>query len=187
MWIKDVIKELREIKQSTEAEFGKLSDEELRWKPSEKSWSIAECLKHIEIANNMYLNDINKKLEKAEVRTIEYPIKLSWMGRIFLLFVDPKYKWKVRAPRIFKPINENRVEDETQVLTKYLQLQNEIIETAERAIGYDHASIYTVSPLSSLLKFNIGEQFYIMMRHELRHLNQAKRVKDKLSLKNKAA
>jgi len=177
MWIKEVVKELQIIKDETQAEFGDFSDEQLRWKPDAHSWSIAECLKHIIIANDMYLTDINHKLEKAEVRTIEYPIKISWMGRIFLFFVDPKYTWKIPAPKLFKPIHQNEVADGRETLKHYLQLQDDIIKTAEKALGYDHANIYTTSPLSKLLRFNIGEQFYIMMRHELRHLNQAKRVK----------
>lgn len=184
MWIKEVIYELQEIKDFAKVEFIDLSEEELLWKPSPKSWSIAECLQHILIANNLYLKDINKKIEKAEVRTIEHPIHLSWMGRIFLLFVDPRYKWKIKAPKIFKPINEHKVTDGGQVLKEYLKLQEDIIATAHKAAGYDHANTYTKSPLSRFLRFNIGEQFYIMMRHEKRHLNQAERVKLKLNQSN---
>ncbi len=180
MWIKEVVQELHGVKDDTLSAFGELSNEELTWKPAPQAWSIAECLKHIVIANSMYINDIGRKLNKAEVRTIERPIKLSWMGRVFLLFVDPKYKWKISAPKLFKPINENKVEDGMKVLSEYLSLQDDIIQTAEKAVGYDHSGTYTVSPLSRFLKFNIGEQLYIMLRHEKRHLNQAQAVKNKL-------
>ena len=187
MWIKEVVVSLKEIKSFTENNFMDLSEEELIWKPSEKSWSIAECFQHIIIANSLYLKDINKKLEKAEVRTIEQPIKLSWMGKLFLYFVDPKYKWKVKAPKIFKPIEKNKVVSGGDVVNEYIKLQEDLIDSANKAVGYDHSRTYTYSPLSSLLRFNIGEQFYIMMRHEKRHLNQASRVKELLKERSKAA
>lgn len=177
IWLKDVIKELKEIQQFTKNELLELSEEELVWKPQPDSWSVAECLKHMLIANNLYLDDIESKLKKAEVRTIEHPIKFSLTGRVFLFFVDPKYKFKVPAPKIFKPVEKNRVENGTETVENFIALQQQIITSADKACGYDHSNIYTYSPLSKLLRFNIGEQFYIMMRHTRRHLNQAERVK----------
>ncbi|MFQ3213910.1 MAG: hypothetical protein ACI9C9_001441 [Marivirga sp.] len=181
MWIKELTHELQQIKEFVSEEFSQLNEEALLWKPSSNSWSIAECLKHIVIANTLYLEDIQKQLEKAEVRTIEHPIKLSLMGRVFLLFVDPKYTWKVKAPNIFKPIKGHKVTNGKQVLDDYLKLQDDLIKVAVKAAGYDHANIYITSPLSKLLRFNIGEQLFIMMRHEKRHLNQAGTVKSKFN------
>ncbi|GAA5024231.1 hypothetical protein GCM10011506_07710 [Marivirga lumbricoides] len=178
IWLKDVIKDLKEIQQFTKNELLELSEEELVWKPQPDRWSVAECLKHMLIANKLYLNDIENKLKKAEVRTIEHPIKFSLTGRVFLFFVDPKYKFKVPAPKIFKPIEKNSVENGKATVRDFIELQQQIISSADRACGYDHSNIYTFSPLSKLLRFNIGEQFYIMMRHTKRHLNQAKNVKN---------
>ncbi|MBK6263480.1 DinB family protein [Marivirga sp. S37H4] len=178
IWLKDVIKDLKAIQLVTKEEFLSLSEEELIWKPQPDKWSVAECLKHILIANEIYLKDIENKLKKAEVRTIEHPVKFSLTGKIFLFFVDPKYKWKVPSPKIFKPVQKNKVEEGKATIMEFLDLQGRIIEAAEKAYGYDHTNIYTFSPISKFLRFNIGEQFYIMMRHTKRHLNQARRVKN---------
>ena len=180
MWIREVVNALKEEKKQVEQSFGMLDEEQLLYKAAPKKWSIAECFQHLYIANSLYLKDIESRLNKSEVVTIEYPIKLSWMGKLFLYFVDPQYKWKVKAPKIFKPVDKNRVYSGKEVLNNYLKLQDELIEAAERAMGYDHKNIYTYSPLSSLLRFNIGEQFYIMLRHEKRHINQALWVKEQL-------
>lgn len=181
IWLKDVIKDLKEIKETTINEFQDLSEEDLVWKPTPDKWSIAECLKHIIIANSTYLKDIEKRLQKAEVKTIEYPISFSITGRLFLYAVDPKYKWKVPAPKLFKPVNENKVENGTETVKEFLKLQEEIIGISLKACAYDHQHVNTYSPLSKLLKFNVGEQLYIMMRHTKRHINQAKRVKNQLT------
>lgn len=180
IWLKDVIKSLEQIKEKASEEFLGMDPEELVWKPSPKSWSIAECLKHLIIANELYLTDINDRLNKSEVKTMEKPIRFTLTGRIFLYFVDPKYKIKVPAPALFKPEKQPKKIDGQKTVAHFLDLQDRLITTADKAYGYDHSKLITVSPLSNLLQFNIGEQFYIMMRHEKRHLNQAKRVKDQL-------
>ena len=177
IWLKDVIQDLEGIEETALDEFQELSEEDLTWKPAPDKWSIAECLQHIIIANSIYIKDIEKRLQKAEVKTIEYPIRFSIIGRLFLYAVDPKYTWKVPAPKIFKPTNGNKVEDGKETLADFLNLQKDIVQTARKACAYDHQHVPTYSPLSKLLRFNVGEQLYIMMRHTLRHLNQAKRVK----------
>ncbi len=180
IWLKDVIKDLREIEETTINEFQNLSEDDLLYKPAPDKWSIAECLQHIIIANTIYKEDIGKRLLKAEVKTIEYPITFSLTGRLFLYAVDPKYKWKVPAPKIFKPVKDNKVENGKNTVDEFLKLQKEIIVTAQQACAYDHQHVHTYSPLSKLLKFNVGEQLYIMMRHTKRHINQAMRVKNQL-------
>lgn len=180
IWLKDVIKDYKEIEETTINAFQDLSEEDLVWKPAPEKWSIAECLKHIIIANSTYLKDIEHRLQKAEVKTIEYPITFSITGKLFLYAVDPKYKWKVPAPKIFKPTKENKLENGKESVEEFLKLQMEIMQIARRACAYDHQHVHTYSPLSKLLKFNVGEQLYIMMRHTKRHINQAIRVKDQL-------
>ncbi|RUA38244.1 MAG: hypothetical protein DSY77_00290 [Bacteroidetes bacterium] len=180
IWLKDVIKDLKEIEETTINEFQDLREEDLVWKPAPDKWSIAECLKHIIIANSIYIKDIEKRLQKAEVKTIEYPISFSITGKLFLYAVDPKYKWKVPAPKLFKPVKENKVENGMETVKEFLKLQDEIIGVSLKACAYDHQHVHTYSPLSKLLKFNVGEQLYIMMRHTKRHINQARRVKSQL-------
>ncbi|HET8861324.1 DinB family protein [Marivirga sp.] len=180
--MKDIIKELKKVEETILNSFQNLSEEELLWKSGPSEWSIADCLKHIIIANTQYNEDIKKRLEKAEVKTIEYPIRFSLTGKLFLLAVDPKYKWKVPAPKIFKPINENRVSNGKQTVQEFLNLQEELIKTAQKACSYNHSNVNTYSPISKLLRFNVGEQLYIMMRHTKRHINQASNVKDKLKI-----
>jgi hypothetical protein len=180
IWLKDVIQDLKGIEETTKIEFQDLNEEDLVWKPAPDQWSIAECLKHIIIANSIYIKDIEKRLQTAEVKTIEYPIRFSITGRLFLYAIDPKYKWKVPAPKIFKPSNENTVEDGKETVQDFLNLQEQIMSVAVKACAYDHQHVPTYSPLSKLLRFNVGEQLYIMMRHTLRHLNQAKRVKEQI-------
>ncbi len=180
IWLKDVIKNLKEIEETTTTAFQNLSEADLLFKPEPDKWSIAECLQHIIIANTIYNEDILKRLQKAEVKTIEYPITFSLTGRLFLFAVDPQYKWKVPAPKIFKPIKENQVENAQKTLMEFLRLQEQIIATALKACAYDHQHVHTYSPISKLLKFNVGEQLYIMMRHTKRHINQAMRVKKQI-------
>lgn len=63
---------LNEIKKLNE-----LSDVQLNWKPTEDFWSIAECLKHLSITNQLYFDEIEKQFSEKQIncKDEETPVK----------------------------------------------------------------------------------------------------------------
>lgn len=41
-----------------------LDDERLNWRPDERSWSVAQCLDHLSVANRTYVVPMREALEK---------------------------------------------------------------------------------------------------------------------------
>jgi hypothetical protein len=152
-----------------------LREEQLNWKPSPKSWSVAQCLKHLILASEGYVTGMEKALGDYQSNGISFKKYSSTLsGRIMFLTVDPSSKIWVPAPPNFKPKNEEKFS--TEIIKDYRDLINSISEKLEKAKEADWNSMKITSPLLSLLVFNMGDVFEILTLHSARHLKQAQRV-----------
>lgn len=59
-FIRSVLQKGGEAKEKASLEFSNISSEQLNWKPSAESWSIAQCLDHLIIADSSYFPDKKK-------------------------------------------------------------------------------------------------------------------------------
>jgi hypothetical protein len=153
--------------------FSKLTDAQLNWKPNEPSWSIAQCLDHVIVADQQYFTPLKKAMDEAKPAAEQKPFRASWTGRLYLRFAGPNGKIKFKAPKIFQP--SNRTEGKV-VLNDFAEHQRQLLALMKRANGLDLAGIKMTSPVSRFIRISLGECFSIMMAHEQRHILQAKRI-----------
>ena len=59
-FIDSTVKTGQEAREKADSEFSGISLEQLNWKPFPTSWSIAECLEHLLIADSSYFEDLKK-------------------------------------------------------------------------------------------------------------------------------
>src|SRR5436305_5522951 len=59
---------LEESDQEALALLAELDDERLNWRPDESSWSVAQCLDHLNVANRVYLDPMRQAVEAARNR-----------------------------------------------------------------------------------------------------------------------
>lgn len=176
---------MEESQRLVEKEFAPLSIEALYERPAPKSWSIAECLEHLILANTKYLAELHEKFEQLEhlpVGKLQSKVRFSLTGRLFLYLVDPQYKIKVPAPGIIQPSPN----PDPHILEKFINLQKEVLGLLLRAKTYPINDLKVKSPLSSLIRFRGGEIFVIIARHIVRHLEQAQRAKAVISKNEKS-
>src|SRR5829696_1742005 len=71
-----------------------LTDAQGRWRPSTGSWSIAECLDHIAIANHVYLDAMTPSAVRAlaDRRRRRRPALPGVIGRWFISTLEPPAK-----------------------------------------------------------------------------------------------
>ena len=60
VFIKGILQKGKEAKDKVEAEFSVISVAQLNWKPSAKSWSIAQCLDHLIVSDSSYFPVLKK-------------------------------------------------------------------------------------------------------------------------------
>lgn len=79
-----------------------LSEEQLNFKPSEDSWSVADCIEHIAISEDMIMNMIKKSTEKMSPKEDIEQVK---MGNDELLQIITDRGHKVKTQKPFEPTN----------------------------------------------------------------------------------
>jgi DinB superfamily len=152
-----------------------ISDKQFNWKPSPEKWSIAQCLDHLNSGWGA-LPKLDRAIAAAGERGIRGggPYRHPLLGKVYLRFTEPPPKIRVSAPRRFRPVAERSISD---VVPRFLGLQQEILARIESADGLDLGRIRLSSPISRRFRMSLGQWFAFLAAHERRHLWQAWQVR----------
>lgn len=155
---------------------GDLSPGQLAWRPPEGGWGVGDCLEHLTASAEHYLGDLRRAIEEERAAGGE-PVAGHWrptlQGRLLLHGVNSPRR--LPAPRKIRPPATPRPE----VLAEFLRTQRDLSGLMTAADGVDLRRIACRSPLTRLLRFNLGEVFQILQDHARRHLAQARRVRER--------
>lgn len=169
-------RQLRDARADAEKLVEGLSDAQFNWRPAPGRWSIAECLDHL---NNGWrvLEKLDHKIAKASEQGVrgEGPYSHPFLGRLYVRFVEPPPKIRVRAPKAYVPKADQPL---AAVAPRFLELQDEIIRRVIAADGLDLGGIRMSSPITRRFKMSLGQWFAFLAAHERRHLWQAWQVRN---------
>ncbi len=165
----------RAISDEAEASFGELTARQLNWKPSDNSWSIAQCLDHLVIANESYFPAFERVLA-GETATPLWG-RLPWLpaiwGKLLLGAVSPETTRKSKAPKTFHPTSSGI---DGAILSRFVDRQNQVIGFMDATQDLDTEKIIISSPVTPLITYSLMDAYRIIVAHEKRHLLQASRV-----------
>lgn len=182
---KSLPEDLREIQAQLEASDHKaqallrdLDEEQLNWRPDEQSWSIAQCLDHLNVTSRVYLAPMLQAIEEARRKgsARKGPIRPGFFGRWFVATMEPPPKRKLPAPRKIVPaVRKNKAE----LIEDWRRAQAELDAVLRDASGIDLNGTRFVNPFISLIRFSVGTGFQVLAAHERRHLWQAGQVRER--------
>jgi hypothetical protein len=150
-----------------------ISEEKLQFKQSPKSWSVLECLEHLNMYTAFYNGEINKRMSASSLPFSE-TFKSTYLGEKFSNDMLPKEGMKTM--NTFKSKNPNASKlDKEEVLLTFIKLQEDLLIYLDAAYSknLDKIKTYTTLPI---LKFKLGDTFRFVIHHNERHIAQAKRV-----------
>lgn len=169
----DIVKEFHEIKIRLITMKEKYQNEDFGKQPSEKAWSAGDCIEHLTKANREYIINTKKVMANSgESDENNSNYKPRFIAGKFIDMMQPQSKLKLKAPQIFKKFYNGDLED---TITRYTETLDEFIELAEKSKKYD-LRIKVASPVTSLVKFQLGEMYMLMIVHQKRHLTQAEKA-----------
>ena len=156
-----------------------LTDAQLNWRPSDGRWSIAECIAHLTASGTIYLEPIDKAVDRGIARAMFggrdfHPTR--W-GRWLIGLMEPPPKRRMRAPRKIRP---QRLETATQLAADFDAMHRAMIDRIRRATGLDLSRVMLHSPLLPVIRMSSGTCFAFLLAHERRHLWQARQVRQEL-------
>lgn len=168
----DLQSAVQHIRRTTEAELAPLPAEVLNVKPRPDSWSVLECLEHLNRYARYYLPALNKALSRPAKSAAE-PVRHSWLGRKSLDLVRPDNGQQHKTVKHMNPAGSQLGRT---VLDEFLAHQAELLGLLARAQAADLNRRAVPVEFFRLLKLRTGETLEFVVRHEQRHLQQALRA-----------
>jgi hypothetical protein len=154
-----------------------LQESQFHWCPGAHSWSMAECLLHLNMVGDRCVHLLETTLADARGRgrLADGPFGYGWLGKWIIAHTEPPSKHKFKAPRAFAPAYGQPI---TAVLPTFRQLQDQLSVQLQQASGLDLARIKVPAPEARPLRFNLQFAFTWIAAHERRHLWQARQVRN---------
>jgi hypothetical protein len=153
-----------------------LSDAQMLWRPSPSSWSIAECLDHLNRTLALYTGQLRIAFERERQNAPLAPssFRVGFIASKMASFLDPPYRLRTKA--VAKILPDPKLVP-ANVVQEYIQQREALLEFAKEAARVDMSSIRISSPILRLLKFSITESLVVILAHDRRHLWQSENVR----------
>jgi hypothetical protein len=160
--------------------FKSLSEDQIKWKPNEQGWSIAECIDHLVVTNKLYLNEFEKQVAVKQIITdcSKTEVKHKWLCKFVIKGVDPANIKKSRTFPVFMPSMSKYKKD---IFNSFFEVQNNLINLVSSAKDLDFNKYVMSSPAAKIIKENFCDVLEIIRLHDRRHFNQVERVLNHLN------
>lgn len=153
-----------------------LDDAQANWQPGGgASWSVAQCLDHLAVANGVYLAAMDAAVQRARGRgrLRRGPVRPGVFAGLFLRSLEPPVRRRTRNPRIITPTSAL---PRDEALARFLRSQDAARLLLASSVDVD-LSVRFANPFVPGLRFRVHAGFLILAAHERRHLWQMRRVR----------
>jgi hypothetical protein len=168
--------QFQNINNDVDKNIAPLSEEQLNWKPSLQTWSIAQCLEHLIVNNTNYFKSFDAIVNDAYRQTFwqrSSPFT-NWFEKKLLEFTAPDPKTKVKAPPSFSP---SKTFIYKNIVQRFLDQQEKLLQYFQKLEPLANSKkIIVSSPFSGLVTFKLDTLLLALVNHEQRHINQADKV-----------
>lgn len=173
-WSLRLVSELTDASGRAEAVTQALTPEQINWQPRPGAWSVAQCLEHLRIANEVYLPAVSLALDGQPQSKVE-EIRIGRPSRWFIRhFIAPNPGGtRAKAPKKIAPA----AQIDPQVVADFVASNDRAVELVKRASLFNVNAIRFKNPFVPLLRFTVGTGLEIIAKHQSRHLLQAEGVR----------
>ena len=170
----ELITEANTLADNAKATFGRLTASQLNWKPSAERWSVAQCFDHLLNTNKGYFPAIENVLAGRKPTLWQrMPLIPGLAGSLLLKYVDPASTRKIKAPKNFQPAQSDI---SASIINDFVDQQGKIIEKMKATQHLDLERVIISSPVAAPIPYSLMDAYRIIVIHEQRHFQQAKRV-----------
>lgn len=155
--------------------FKTLSQDELNHRNTPSSWSILECLEHLNLYGDFYLPEIDQRLSVVGPSDKDQ-FTSSWLGNYFAVSMLPGKNGKLNKMKTFKSMNPIHKQLTASVIDRFAEQQDQLLQLLERAKTADLSKVKTSISISKWIKLRLGDTFRVVVYHNQRHIVQAMNV-----------
>src|SRR4051812_7693774 len=166
--------ELDAVGREAAALFGALDASQLNWQPDATRWSVAQCLEHLLLANAQMLTSMERALDSRQPRTIwqRLPLWSTLFGLLLIKSQAPHARRRYTADPRATPAASAVAAD---VVARFVADQRHGIARLSALRPHDLGRVM-VSPFLSAVTYSVLDGWRLMVTHDRRHLEQARRV-----------
>tara|TARA_B110000503_G_scaffold130446_1_gene203854 strand:+ start:104 stop:649 length:546 start_codon:yes stop_codon:yes gene_type:complete len=172
--IQDLIERTKENMNPAE-KLSTLSIDKLNWKVEQNSWSILECLEHLNLYGDFYIPEIKSKIENSSTLP-NRNFKPGMLGDYFAKGMLPKEK--LNKMKTFKDKNPIGGALDKKVIQRFIAQQEQLLNLLDQTRKIDLNKTKTAISISKWIKLKLGDTFRVVIYHNDRHIAQANNVLD---------
>jgi hypothetical protein len=103
--IDDFRRRFEQLSADADALVAPLTDAQFRWRPNPTSWSVAQCIEHLNVTARVYLPFLDEAIANAIRRGLygPGPFRYNWLGRLFVFSLEPPARFGRKRPRHSSP------------------------------------------------------------------------------------
>jgi hypothetical protein len=171
----DAEAELADIAREAQSVFGRLDAHQLNWRRDASSWSVAQCLDHLLNADREMFQAVDAATDGATPRTVwqRLPVLPRLFGSLMIRSQSPHAARKFTAPRQAVP---SASAIDPQIVERFVAHQHEAAARLRSLHARDPSRTVMVSPFASFITYSVLDGCRLVVAHERRHLEQARRV-----------
>ncbi|MGG5576170.1 DinB family protein [Myroides sp. C15-4] len=162
-----------QIKKEAE-ELQVLTDFVLQLRPRSASWSILECIEHLNRYGHFYLPELAIKMSITKHHLPSSTFKSGYLGNYLAKRMLPKSKLNKR--KAIKAMNPSDSKLDREVLTVFIQQQNSLITLLEQAKTVNLNRIKTATTIHKWISLRLGDTLKLVVFHNLRHMVQVQNI-----------
>lgn len=135
-------------------------------------WTVGQVLEHLCLGHDSYLAPMGKLMDGRgpDPRAATARWKPTVMGG--LLARSLAARRRMRAPGIYRPGPTPRA----GVLDAFVARQRQLDELLDRATALVWQELRMASPVTRLIRLNLGDAFEVLVTHAERHFGQIDRI-----------
>lgn len=153
--------------------FRDLPLEKLNWKASDDSWSMLECLEHLNLYGDFYLPEIKRVIEKSSTPS-EETFSSGLLGNYFANSMLPKQGMKTM--KTFADKNPAGSALDASHLKRFIEQQQAMLQLQASAASVSLRKTKTGISISKWIRLRLGDTFRFVINHNERHLVQAEKI-----------
>jgi hypothetical protein len=171
--------QITEVCMAAAKQFRTLSAAQLNYKTDPESWSILECVEHLNLYGDFYLPEMEKQILAQKEQLPGTIFKSGLLGNYFAELMRGK---NGKIKKMKSPKDKNPVHSRLSVTTieRFIKQQERLLNILRLAGSVDLAKTKTAISLTRLIKLRLGDTFRFFIYHMERHIAQAQRVQSRI-------
>jgi hypothetical protein len=173
--IEEIRKELRAAGERLHSLAGAVPAGSWSRRPAPGSWSIAECVQHLNLTSAEFVPRLRAAVEEA--RALDGPAPRRYrrdpIGSLLWRMMAPPVRMRTKTGASFVPAADA---DPAALIREFDRLQAEQIAIVDSSDRLPLSRVRIESPFDPRVRYNLFAALGILSRHQHRHLWQAERA-----------